>query len=82
MHDTISTGMKIREVTKPISPQLRRVDQLRSQLDAARRAAKKSTTESIAAANYETKSKTKSIGVMKKPTVRAQWVDVIQLIFN
>jgi hypothetical protein len=39
-HDTISTGMQIHEVTKPPSPQQQRVDQLRSQLDAARRAAK------------------------------------------
>jgi hypothetical protein len=39
-HDTISTGMQIVEVTKPPSPQQQRVNQLRSQLDAARRAAK------------------------------------------
>ena len=39
-HDTISTSMQIREVTKPPSPQQQRVEQLRTQLDAARRAAK------------------------------------------
>ena len=39
-HDTISTSMQIREVTKPPSPQQQRVDQLRTQLDAARRAAR------------------------------------------
>jgi hypothetical protein len=32
--------MQIHEVTKPPSPQQQRVNQLRSQLDAARRAAK------------------------------------------
>jgi len=39
-HDTISTCMQISEVTKPLSPQQQRVDQLKTQLDAARRAAK------------------------------------------
>lgn len=39
-HDTISTSMQISEVTKPPSPQQQRVDQLRTQLDAAQRAAK------------------------------------------
>ena len=39
-HDTISTGMQIREVTKPPTPQQQRVNQLRRQLDTARRAAK------------------------------------------
>ena len=39
-HDTISTNMQISEVTKPPSPQQQRVDQLRTQLDAARRVAK------------------------------------------
>ena len=39
-HDTISTSMQIREVTKPRTPQQQRVNQLRTQLDAARRAAK------------------------------------------
>ena len=39
-HDTISTSMHISEVTKPVTPQQQRVDQLRTQLDAARRAAK------------------------------------------
>ena len=37
---TISTSMQISEVTKPPSPQQQRVDQLRTQLDAARRVAK------------------------------------------
>jgi hypothetical protein len=32
--------MQIREVVKPATPQPQRVDQLKSQLDAARRAAK------------------------------------------
>lgn len=36
----ISTGMQISEVTKPITPQQQRVNQLKTQLDAARRAAK------------------------------------------
>ena len=39
-HDTISNYMQIREVTKPRTPQQQRVDQLRTQLDAARRAAR------------------------------------------
>ena len=39
-HGTISTSMQISEVTKPRTPQQQRVDQLRTQLDAARRAAK------------------------------------------
>ena len=39
-HDTISIGMQISEVTKPATPQQQRVDQLKTQLDAARRAAK------------------------------------------
>ena len=39
-YDTISTSMQISEVTKPPSPQQQRVEQLKTQLDAARRAAK------------------------------------------
>lgn len=39
-HDAISMYMQISEVTKPPSPQQQRVDQLKTQLDAARRAAK------------------------------------------
>ena len=39
-HDTISTSMQISEVTKPRTPQQQRVDQLKTQLDAARRAAR------------------------------------------
>ena len=39
-HDTINMYMQIREVTKPRTPQQVRVDQLKTQLDAARRAAK------------------------------------------
>jgi hypothetical protein len=39
-HHTISTSMQISEVTKPRTPQQQRVDQLRTQLDAARRAAR------------------------------------------
>ena len=39
-HDTISICMQISEVTKPTSPQQQRVKQLRTQLDAAQRAAK------------------------------------------
>ncbi len=39
-HDTISTGMQISEVTKPPSPQQQRVDQLKTQLNNAKRAAK------------------------------------------
>jgi hypothetical protein len=39
-HDTISISMQISEVAKPRTPQQVRVDQLRTQLDAARRAAK------------------------------------------
>jgi|LakMenEpi03Aug12_release.lakeMendotaPanAssembly.Ray.scaffolds.fasta_scaffold463296_2 hypothetical protein len=39
-HDTISTSMQIREVTKPRTPQQVRVDQLKTQLDAAQRAAR------------------------------------------
>ncbi len=39
-HDTISNYMQISEVTKPRTPQQQRVDQLKTQLDAARRAAK------------------------------------------
>ena len=39
-HDTISNYMQISEVTKPRTPQQVRVDQLKTQLDAARRAAK------------------------------------------
>ena len=39
-HDTISTCMQISEVTKSLSPQQQRVDQLRTQLDTARRAAR------------------------------------------
>ena len=39
-HDTISNSMQISEITKPVSPQQQRADQLRTQLDAARRAAR------------------------------------------
>jgi len=39
-HVTIINYMQISEVTKPRTPQQQRVDQLRTQLDAARRAAR------------------------------------------
>ena len=39
-HDTINMYMQISEVIKPRTPQQQRVDQLRTQLDTVRRAAK------------------------------------------
>jgi len=69
--------MQICEVTKPTSPQQQRVDQLKTQLDAARRVAKQTRLNQQQARIKPTTPQAKQKVKKKNPPGLAQWADLL-----